>query len=85
MKSASDWSEVASDEVVLVAARLERLPESTAASRIVGRAAVASAMCDGRELFPGRSRQAGDRARTGDIQLGRLALYQLSYTRVRLA
>jgi hypothetical protein len=29
--------------------------------------------------------RAGDRARTGDIQLGRLALYQLSYTRVRLA
>jgi hypothetical protein len=29
--------------------------------------------------------QAGDRARTGDIQLGRLALYQLSYTRARLA
>ena len=35
--------------------------------------------------FPGSSVQAGDRARTGDIQLGRLALYQLSYTRVRLA
>jgi hypothetical protein len=29
--------------------------------------------------------EAGDRARTGDIQLGRLALYQLSYTRARLA
>jgi hypothetical protein len=29
--------------------------------------------------------EAGDRARTGDIQLGRLALYQLSYTRVALA
>ena len=29
--------------------------------------------------------EAGDRARTGDIQLGRLALYQLSYTRTRLA
>ena len=29
--------------------------------------------------------RAGDRARTGDIQLGRLALYQLSYARVRLA
>jgi hypothetical protein len=39
VKSASDWSELASDEVVLVAARLERLPESAAASRIVGRAA----------------------------------------------
>ena len=25
--------------------------------------------------------RAGDRARTGDIQLGRLTLYQLSYTR----
>jgi hypothetical protein len=25
---------------------------------------------------------AGDRTRTGDIQLGRLALYQLSYSRV---
>ncbi len=25
---------------------------------------------------------AGDRARTGDIQLGRLALYQLSYSRI---
>jgi hypothetical protein len=40
---------------------------------------------DERGLFPGSSPQAGDRARTGDIQLGRLALYQLSYTRVRLA
>ena len=30
-------------------------------------------------------RQAGDRARTGDIQLGRLTLYQLSYTRTGLA
>jgi hypothetical protein len=30
-------------------------------------------------------REAGDRARTGDIQLGRLALYQLSYARARLA
>ena len=29
--------------------------------------------------------QAGGRVRTGDIQLGRLALYQLSYARVRLA
>ena len=35
--------------------------------------------------FAGSFSQAGDRARTGDIQLGRLALYQLSYTRVRLA
>jgi hypothetical protein len=25
---------------------------------------------------------AGDRIRTGDVQLGRLTLYQLSYTRV---
>jgi hypothetical protein len=25
--------------------------------------------------------EAGDRARTGDIQLGRLTLYQLSYAR----
>ena len=25
--------------------------------------------------------RAGDRARTGDIQLGRLTLYQLSYSR----
>ena len=37
-----------------------------------------STVCSGSE-------RAGDRARTGDIQLGRLALYQLSYTRVRLA
>ena len=29
--------------------------------------------------------EAGDRARTGDIQLGRLTLYQLSYTRAGLA
>ena len=28
---------------------------------------------------------AGDRTRTGDIQLGRLALYQLSYSRMREA
>ena len=28
--------------------------------------------------------KAGDRARTGDIQLGRLTLYQLSYSRVSL-
>ena len=34
---------------------------------------------------PSEVERAGDRARTGDIQLGRLALYQLSYTRVRLA
>ncbi len=26
--------------------------------------------------------KAGDRGRTGNIQLGRLTLYQLSYTRV---
>jgi hypothetical protein len=32
-----------------------------------------------------RRREAGGRARTGDIQLGRLALYQLSYTRVGIA
>ena len=32
-----------------------------------------------------RRAEAGDRARTGDIQLGRLALYQLSYTRAQLA
>ena len=35
--------------------------------------------------FAGLFHGAGDRARTGDIQLGRLALYQLSYARVRLA
>ena len=29
--------------------------------------------------------EAGDRARTGDIQLGRLTLYQLSYTRAEVA
>ena len=27
-------------------------------------------------------KKAGDRGRTGDLQLGRLTLYQLSYTRV---
>jgi hypothetical protein len=27
-------------------------------------------------------RKAGDRIRTGDIQLGKLTLYQLSYTRI---
>ena len=31
-----------------------------------------------------RFSKAGDRGRTGDIQLGRLALYQLSYTRAEL-
>jgi hypothetical protein len=35
--------------------------------------------------LPANSLEAGDRARTGDIQLGRLALYQLSYTRAWLA
>jgi len=35
--------------------------------------------------FPAGFLKAGDRARTGDIQLGRLALYQLSYARARLA
>ena len=30
-------------------------------------------------------REAGDRVRTGDIQLGRLTLYQLSYTRAEVA
>nr|AOE06699.1 hypothetical protein [uncultured bacterium] len=29
-------------------------------------------------------KRAGDRVRTGDIQLGRLTLYQLSYSRVYL-
>ena len=29
-----------------------------------------------------QERKAGDRTRTGDIQLGKLTLYQLSYTRV---
>ena len=39
-----------------------------------------------RLLLPSRGcEEAGDRARTGDIQLGRLTLYQLSYARVRLA
>jgi hypothetical protein len=83
VKSASDCLELASDEVVLAAARLERLPESAAASRIVGRAG--TPVTSDERAFPGGSLQAGDRARTGDIQLGRLALYQLSYTRVRLA
>jgi hypothetical protein len=32
-----------------------------------------------------REAEAGDRARTGDIQLGRLTLYQLSYTRAEVA
>ena len=32
--------------------------------------------CDSRRYF-----RAGDRVRTGDIQLGKLALYQLSYAR----
>jgi hypothetical protein len=27
---------------------------------------------------------AGDRVRTGDVQLGRLTLYQLSYSRMRV-
>jgi len=31
-----------------------------------------------------RHLQAGDRARTGDPQLGKLMLYQLSYTRESL-
>ncbi len=38
-----------------------------------------------RSLGPGKGwykKKAGDRARTGDIQLVRLALYQLSYTRL---
>jgi hypothetical protein len=30
------------------------------------------------------SRGAGDRARTGDVQLGKLAFYQLNYARVSL-
>ena len=29
-----------------------------------------------------RQKRAGDRVRTGDIQLGRLTLYQLSYSRL---
>ena len=29
--------------------------------------------------------RAGDRARTGDPQLGKLMLYQLSYARIRLS
>ncbi len=35
-----------------------------------------------KSLTSREKRRAGDRARTGDIQLGKLTLYQLSYTRV---
>src|SRR5215218_8913139 len=31
---------------------------------------------------PRRARRAGNRARTGDLNLGKVALYQLSYARV---
>ena len=41
----------------------------------------ATASSDDREIR-GR-RGAGDRVRTGDVQLGRLTLYQLSYARGR--
>ena len=33
------------------------------------------------ESVGGRIDRAGDRVRTGDVQLGRLTLYQLSYSR----
>jgi hypothetical protein len=40
----------------------------------------------GRRAEPrGSEKGAGGRVRTDDIQLGRLALYQLSYARARLA
>ena len=32
--------------------------------------------------YIGKKERAGDRARTGDNQLGRLKLYQLSYSRI---
>ena len=35
-----------------------------------------------RFLAPAVLRKAGDRSRTGDLQLGKLTLYQLSYARV---
>jgi len=38
---------------------------------------------DGRSKREEQRDGAGDRIRTGDIQLGRLKLYQLSYTRER--
>ena len=39
--------------------------------------------CNGDSGPPGRVQAgAGDRIRTGDIQLGKLTLYQLSYARV---
>ena len=31
---------------------------------------------------PNKKTRAGDQVRTGDIQLGRLTLYQLSYSRI---
>ena len=84
MKSASDCLELASDEVVLAAALGSNACPSRQppAESLDGRRAPATS---DERAFPGGSLQAGDRARTGDIQLGRLALYQLSYTRVRLA
>ena len=33
-------------------------------------------------LEPTSSRRADDRARTGDLNLGKVALYQLSYVRI---
>ena len=55
----------------LVAVRLGGVPAGRRALLRVPRTALAA--------------RAGDRARTGDIQLGRLTLYQLSYTRAGLA
>ena len=34
--------------------------------------------------YAGKKKRARDRVRTGDIQLGRLTLYQLSYSRIVL-
>src|SRR5277367_6317439 len=37
----------------------------------------------GKFLAGGKRRGAGDRIRTGDIDLGKVALYQLSYSRLK--
>ena len=55
--------------------------------KIIGNAeeaAFVATNCKPRLLRRGNLKRAGDRIRTGDNQLGKLALYQLSYARGEL-
>ena len=59
--------------------RLQRSPPTVPKKKAPGdRWSVGASNC----LKPNHFQRAGDRARTGDVQLGKLAFYQLNYARV---